>query len=126
MGLFTFKKKVILESPTEHAEMESELPEIRLPQLDLPSMDEPTLAPQVEVEDGTSPVMPVFVSVEDYQAVLEHVNKMKELLADAEGHMKTLQGIKTHQEKELESWRRQLEDAEKKLSYVDELLFQAE
>jgi len=133
MGLFSFKRKPTPEPQEVPSILQSDLPEIRLPKLELPeefAADELSEAPMlVDMPDVSAPIeaaAPVFVAVEDYQAVLDSVNRVKQLLTNAEEQMREMHSIGSQVGKELDAWRAGLEDAERKLGYVDEIIFQAE
>lgn len=67
---------------------------------------------------------PLFVSVQDYQAILNSVNGIRARLNDADESFKKLNEIKASQDKQLDDWRGYLENVQKKLTYVDEVLFE--
>ena len=111
-----------------------ELPELTPPPLPdfepepaqaLPPEPEPIAA---EETPATQPARqhaegPLFVSVQDYEAILNSVNSIKEKLSEAESSFQKLQTIKKEQEQGLEDWRLTLEDVQRKLTYVDDVLF---
>jgi len=66
---------------------------------------------------------PIFVSVQDYQAILNGVTAMKSKLSATDESFKKLHDIKAAQDKQLDAWRSTLEDVQRKLTYVDEVLF---
>lgn len=66
---------------------------------------------------------PIFVSVQDYQMILSGVTAMKSKLAATDESFKKLHEIKAAQEKQLDAWRTALEDVQRKMTYVDEVLF---
>lgn len=66
---------------------------------------------------------PLFVSVQDYQLILNGVTAIKSKLSATDESFKKLHDVKQAQEKQLEMWRQSLEDVQRKLTYVDEVLF---
>lgn len=134
MGIFgVFKKKVdIPEPPREVEEQPLELPPLETPELpdirqEMQNLPEITMSeikiPEVKARP-TSPKQ-VFVSVQDYEMILNSLSSIREKLAATDNYVKELQHLKQQHDKELEGWRVQLDDTQRKLTYVDEVLFQA-
>ncbi|MBS3147920.1 hypothetical protein J4219_03475 [Candidatus Woesearchaeota archaeon] len=67
-----------------------------------------------------------FVAVEDYRRIVNDTNVVRSKLLDAENFVKRLTELRTDEERSLEKWRSQLEDVEKKLGYVDQLIEKAQ
>lgn len=67
-----------------------------------------------------------FVSVNDYKQILTETNMVRQRLMSADNFVKKLTDLKLEEEKSLERWRSQLEDVEKKLAYVDQLIEKAQ
>ena len=129
MGIFdAFSKKKEAESvslpppplPVEAPEAPEEIEPISAPEpMEIEEVEEPEMQHEKPIpRDG-----PVFVSVQDYQEILNGVNSIKSKLGEVDDSFKKLNNIKTGQEKELEEWRKALEDVQRKLTYVDEVLF---
>jgi hypothetical protein len=87
------------------------------------------MAPPMPEEHIESPrhvrEQPLFVSVEDYQQVLGSISYIRNRLQDAEALVKKLNELKGSEEKEFDAWRSQLEDLQKKLAYVEDVIFAA-
>jgi hypothetical protein len=119
MGLLdAFSKK----KADEEEELELELPEEIEPYHspvkqtgESPMTEEEQILPH---RDG-----PLFVSVQDYQAILDNLNNMKAKLKEADESFDNLNKLKTEQKAKFDSWRKNLEDVQKKLTYVDEVIF---
>lgn len=81
-------------------------------------------APRVQVREPVERKVPAktFVSVDDYRRIMSETNMVRQRLLNADNFMKKLQDLKVDEEKALERWRSQLEDVEKKLAYVDQLI----
>ena len=75
---------------------------------------------------GMDNVQPLFVSVSDYQTILDGVDRIKEDLGQTEAHVAQILRHKQDAERVIDEWRNQLEDIQKKLSYVDEVLFETQ
>ena len=69
---------------------------------------------------------PTFIAVEDYKRIVNATNSIRAHLMNAEDFAKKLTELKADEERSLERWRLQLEDVEKKLGYVDQLIETAE
>jgi hypothetical protein len=67
---------------------------------------------------------PLFVSMQDYQAILSNVNGIRAKIGDAEESFKKLGELKTSQDKLIDDWRGLFEQVQKKLTYVDDVLFE--
>jgi hypothetical protein len=119
-------------APEEHIE---ELPELPT------ALPAPTREEEVQVLDKTirieeeEPVVkevvrptpkPTFVAVEDYKRIINDTNAIRSKLMDAENFVRRLSDLKNEEERAFERWRTQLEDAEKKLNYVDQLITRAQ
>jgi hypothetical protein len=70
-------------------------------------------------------VGPAFVSVDDYRTIMEHSNRVREKLAEAEQFVHRLHEIKAEEESVFEKWRGQLEDVERKLGHIDRVIAKA-
>ena len=69
--------------------------------------------------------MPVFVKINEYNDVLEVIELLNEKLEKAKGIMARINELKNEEDTELELWNAELEEIEKKLSFVDKSLFKA-
>lgn len=78
------------------------------------------------VETVRPSTKPAFVAVEDYKRIINDTNIIRSKLMDAETFVKRLGDLKNEEERSFERWRTQLEDVEKKLNYVDQLIARAE
>lgn len=78
-----------------------------------------------ESETVRRPVGPAFVSVDDYRSIMEHSNRVRSKLSEAEEFMHRLVEIKADEEKTFEKWRSQLEDIERKLGQIDKVIAKA-
>ena len=100
-----------------------ELPD--LPELEEALVQEPTISSPRRTVSADA-IKPMFISVEDYQEILNSINVIKDALRDTEESMNRLNELKNTQEKILEDWRGHLEDAERKITYVDQVIFRGE
>ena len=79
-----------------------------------------------EEKPSLEPGRPLFVSMQDYAEILEGISITKQSLEDAEGIVVQLNDLKNAQEKIFEDWKNQLEDVERKLTYMDQLIVRGE
>lgn len=85
-------------------------------------------APSFEVPERETvrrPVGPTFVSVDEYRTIMEHSDRVRSKLSEAEEFMHRLVEIKADEEKIFDKWRSQLEDIERKLGQIDRVIAKA-
>jgi hypothetical protein len=119
------------EAPVPEAEVVEKKEEYAVPE---PAELTPVEEPEVSVFDRTlaapertvRPVGPVFVSVDEYRAIMENSNRVRAKLMEAEEFMQRLNEIKAEEEKAFERWRGQLEDVERKLGHIDRVIAKAQ
>lgn len=108
-----------------------ELPEtISVPMPELPE-EEPMPLEEYHKEEHEMPEErilperegPLFVSVQDYQIILDSLNSIKAKLNQADSSFENLNKIKNQQQQKFEQWRKSLEDVQRKLTYVDEVIY---
>ncbi|MEK6822283.1 MAG: hypothetical protein AABY13_00515 [Nanoarchaeota archaeon] len=120
--------------PSSEVRIVSELPEMsemQAPQMPQEPMHEEMLmreeapAPEPMTMPTTPEREPLFVSVQDYQEVLGSIGYVRNKLGEADELVKKLNSLKVSEEKEFEAWRAQLEDLQRKLAYVEDVIFSA-
>ena len=130
------------QAPEEYDQYESEQPlEIQQPSYQQPyvqqvheeSDDLPPMIEEQEIQRETTglvpqrePVSPLFVSTNDYQAILAGIQQVRKTLGDSETIIAHLAEIKNNQEKIFSDWKNSLEDIEKKISYVDQIIVKSQ
>ncbi|MDP2749912.1 MAG: hypothetical protein Q8O89_03715 [Nanoarchaeota archaeon] len=67
---------------------------------------------------------PIFVKIEEYKDALETVNAIKLKLTEARDILTELSALKAEEDSEIESWKAEMEDVEKRMSYIDSTLFE--
>ena len=67
-----------------------------------------------------------FVAVEDFKQIINDTNVVRAKLMEADNFVKRLTELKNEEERSLEKWRAQLEDVEKKLTFVDHVIEKAQ
>lgn len=68
--------------------------------------------------------MPVFVKIEEYNEVLDVMNMIKAKLRDAKETLGKLNELKNAEDSEVELWKTNLEEIERKVDFVDKTLFE--
>src|SRR3989344_3503619 len=66
-----------------------------------------------------TPTEPLYIKGEDYREILTGVNRVKNLVGEAEGVLSTLQTLQKTKETDLEKYRQELEDIQRKIVYID-------
>ena len=67
---------------------------------------------------------PVFIKIEKYREALEKLSKIKEELGKVEERLSRIEEIQAKEDKEIESWRNDINSIKQKLLSVDSKLFE--
>jgi len=67
--------------------------------------------------------MPVFIKIDEYKQVIEIMKLVKEKLDGAKRMLQKIDELKNKEDAELESWRMNLADIEKKMDDIDDSMF---
>ena len=68
--------------------------------------------------------MPVFVKIDDYKDVLDVVELLKAKVKEAKEIQEKINTLKNEEDVELEIWRNNIEEVERKIHYIDTTLFE--
>lgn len=68
---------------------------------------------------------PAYVRMEDYRIMLEGTGRIKDNLGEAADLVIRLNELKNEEDREFEKWRTQLEDIQRKLTYIDKVIFES-
>lgn len=68
--------------------------------------------------------MPVFVKIDEYKQVLDIMNVIKGKIGQARETLAKINQIKNEEDAELEQWKNSLDEAERKIEFVDKTLFE--
>lgn len=68
----------------------------------------------------------VFIKIEDYKTVLDIVDLVKKRIAEAHEILDKINEIKNKEDLEIDNWRSELDDVEKKVHFIDQTLFEPE
>jgi len=72
------------------------------------------------------PEMPIFVRIEEYKDVLDVVNMVKNKLREAKTTLGKINELKNEEDIELEKWEQGLDSVERKLAFIDKVMFEPE
>ncbi len=67
---------------------------------------------------------PVFVRIEEYKDVLDIMNMIKNKIDEAKETLGKINELKNEEDAELELWHTGLEEVERKVAFVDKVLFE--
>jgi hypothetical protein len=67
---------------------------------------------------------PVFVRIEDYKDVLDIMELVKSKIHEANQTIEQINVLKNQEDSELELWKNELADVERKMDYMDKTLFE--
>ena len=70
--------------------------------------------------------MPVFVKIDEYKEILEIMDLIKEKLEQAKKTLGRINELKNEEDAQIESWKENLEDVERKINLIDNALFEPE
>ncbi len=70
--------------------------------------------------------VPVFIKIDDYKDVIDVMELIKNKIIEANGVLEKVRRLKAEEDAELELWNSNLEDIERKISYIDRTLFEPE
>jgi len=68
--------------------------------------------------------MPVFVKIEDYNDVLDVTNMIKNKIVEAKETLGKLNELKNAEDSEVELWKTNLDEIERKVDFIDKTLFE--
>ncbi|MEM4239727.1 MAG: hypothetical protein QXM31_01300 [Candidatus Woesearchaeota archaeon] len=111
-----------------------EMPELPEP-VEEPMPEEPTRiepkpaeeapAEEVEIPERETirkPIGTAFVAVDEYRTIMDHSNRVREKLDEADNFVHRLSEIRAEEEKVFDKWRSQLEEIERKLGQIDRVI----
>lgn len=67
---------------------------------------------------------PVFVKIDEYKDVLDIVNSIKMKLTESKEVLSQIADLKAEEDAEIDNWKADLEDVERKMAFVDSTLFE--
>ena len=113
-----------------------ELPSLSEDELELPPLEEPQpmQMPKRQAMQQRQEMpkiqerylnQPIFLRVEKFKDVIHDINNVKAAFKDAESGIELVAGTEEKISKELQRWRNSLDDMEKKLMFIDKVLFKS-
>jgi hypothetical protein len=75
-------------------------------------------------EDYSGRGMPVFVRIDEYKDVLDVMHMVKNKIEEAKEILGRINELKNEEDAELELWNTGLEEVERKIVFVDKVLFE--
>mgnify|MGYP001159538911 CR=1 FL=1 len=76
--------------------------------------------------EESNEIMPVYVKVNEYKEVLEVVNLIKNKIKDARQTLEDINRLKNEEDAELEIWHTSIEEVERKIDFIDKIMFEPE
>ncbi len=76
--------------------------------------------------EGSEELMPVYVKIEEYKEVLEVINLIKNKIKKARITLEDINRLKNEEDAELEIWQTSLEEVERKVDFIDKVMFEPE
>jgi len=70
--------------------------------------------------------MPIFVKIDEYKDILDVIELIKKKLEEAKSTLGRINELKNEEDSELELWRSELEEVERKIEFIDKSLFEPE
>lgn len=70
--------------------------------------------------------MQVFVKIDEYKDVLDVMNMIKNKLTEAKNTLGEINRLKNEEDAELELWHTSLDEAERRITFIDKALFEPE
>jgi hypothetical protein len=67
---------------------------------------------------------PVFVKIDNYQDAMSNIDKVKDMIGEAEDLLDNIHKLRADEDRELESWHRSLDKLKDRLLNVDRKLFE--
>ncbi|MFH0875579.1 MAG: hypothetical protein V1859_06580 [archaeon] len=68
--------------------------------------------------------MNVFVKIDEYKDILDIIELIQEKVKEAKTILGKINDLKNQEDSELELWKNGLDDVERKLSFIDQTLFE--
>jgi len=68
----------------------------------------------------------MFISSDDYRVIMQKANELRHIIGESEHKIKAIADLKSVEESEFDKWRNNIDEIEKRLQRVDELLAKAE
>jgi len=70
--------------------------------------------------------MPIYVKLDEYKDILDIMGLMKTRINEAKKVMGKINEIKNEEDSELELWKSELDEVDRKVEFIDKTLFEPE
>lgn len=81
--------------------------------------EEPKIIPEKHITHKE-----IFVRTENFKHVVDNLNSIKKKIKESENALSRLNDVKNDEDKQYEKWHSQLEEVQRKLMFVDKMLFE--
>jgi len=68
--------------------------------------------------------MPVYVKIDEYKEVIDIMNLIKNKINEAKNILNNIYEIKHQEDVEIDEWKNELEEVERKVNFIDNTLFE--
>jgi transcription elongation factor Elf1 len=68
----------------------------------------------------------IFVKIDEYRDVVDILNLTKDKIKEAKDTLEKVQHLKAQEDAEIESWHAEIEEAERRVSFLDRTLYDLE
>ena len=72
------------------------------------------------------PEMPIYVRIEEYKDVLDVLHMVKNKLKEARDTLNRINELKNEEDIEMEKWETGLDALERRIAYIDKVMFEPE
>jgi hypothetical protein len=72
------------------------------------------------------PEMPIYVRIEEYKDVLDVISMLRNKLKEARDSLQKINELKNEEDIELEKWEAGLDAVERRIAFVDKVMFEPE
>lgn len=76
--------------------------------------------------DQSKKETPIFVKIDEYKDVLDTIALIKAKIKESKTVLGKINELKNSEDNEIEVWRNELEEIERRITYIDRTLFEPE
>lgn len=69
---------------------------------------------------------PLYVKINEYKEILDIIDVMKQKVSETKDNIKKLKEIKAEEDKQIADWEKNLDEINKRISFVDSAFFENE
>jgi hypothetical protein len=67
--------------------------------------------------------IPIFVKIDEYKDILDTINMIKTKIREAKETLDEIHEIKTKEDNEIDQWKMNIEEVERRMLFIDKTLF---